>query len=504
MNHPLTEQIIRSITKFGLMEYQPRNSKYKPESYVEPNRKTGKAFAFRSKDDMTNGKGIIFASIEGLMRNDSLTHWTPNIFRYGRYKENSNRKIVEGHSERNLLQINCFCIDIDSIDQKMDVDELLEKSRSCELEPSLIIETPKGYHLYLNLDEPSFISSANNYKSLKVAKRISQHIRKAYSMGMPGVDIGCNHFGIFRFPSFDSILYWEEDKLYNFEELMDWSIAQSKTNDQGRSPLSRTNPMKLVTHYPQVNSGWFKRLLSQTSISNKSGYARNTTLFTLALACYGSSLPYSDCFDLLWSFNSALDYPLDDGEFTRTLESAYSGKYKGASQEYIDYLIGDLCHERQCQQSFGQNTTWHKYKKKRRDRKYSHYEEWEGDLLQWLNKTSSKPIYKTNLSSIVKALGIPLSTLKEVLKRLKEKGLLWYKSTRGRNARTYMATTATLLNAVQRLRIKYAEQWRNAVLALFGDKTLALSFVTYASFPRHEQSGQLHLSNYIDFKLNTG
>lgn len=484
MSHPLVEKVINSITKSGLMLYQPRNSKYKTKDYVGPTRKTGKVFAFRSKENMTNGKGIIFSSVEGLLKNDNLTHWTPNVFSYGRYKENSNRKIVEGHYERNLMQINCFCIDVDCGAQKMDLQELLELSRACDLEPSLVINTPKGYHLYLNLDNPSYISNANNYKSLKVAKRVSQHIRKAYSEVIPGVDIGCNHFGIFRYPSFDEILFWEEDKLYNFEELMEWSITREKTQSKGISGPS-TPVLRIVSRYPQINSSWFKALINKKDISNNSaGYARNNTLFTLALACYGSGLPYSDCNDMLWTWNQGISAPLDDSEFARTLKSAYSGKYKGASKDYIDELLGNQNEDRRHdQRGFADNRTWYKYKKERKYRKYSHFDEWERDLLVWLNKTSQKAIHKARLSTIVEAINIPLSTLKEVLKRLKEKGMIWYETTRGRKGRTYLATKATLLNAVQMLKNKYASQWRNAVLALFNDKALASSFVTFATSP---------------------
>ncbi len=83
--------------------------------------------------------------------------------------------------------------------------------------PTLIVDTPKGYHCYFliqnynqetdSFDKASYISNSNDFKSLRVAKRISENIRKSIQNRLPQVDMGCNHFGIFRFPTKKKILY---------------------------------------------------------------------------------------------------------------------------------------------------------------------------------------------------------------------------------------------------------------------------------------------------------
>ncbi|PWG51632.1 hypothetical protein [Ligilactobacillus salivarius] len=87
------------ILKGGLRKYKFINSKIKPIDYSE-NMK-GSIFAFRSKELMQDSKGFIITSEEAVSEQKEITHWTPNVYRYGKYVDNK-KIIVKGHEEKNL------------------------------------------------------------------------------------------------------------------------------------------------------------------------------------------------------------------------------------------------------------------------------------------------------------------------------------------------------------------------------------------------------------------
>ncbi|PFL22852.1 replication initiation protein, partial [Bacillus thuringiensis] len=103
------------------------------------------------------------------------THWTPNIFRVGTYIDR-NTKIIKGHEERNLKQINCFTVDIDTKDLTPGEIVLAAMDKQLGM-PTVIVESVKGYQVYFVLDKPLFISNKNDFRGLRSAKRISENIR---------------------------------------------------------------------------------------------------------------------------------------------------------------------------------------------------------------------------------------------------------------------------------------------------------------------------------------
>ncbi|HCT6699244.1 TPA: RepS protein, partial [Enterococcus faecalis] len=91
--------VISVILKSGIREYKYLNSKIKPIGYKAEGKK-GAIFGFRSKELMTESRGIVLTSQEALAENeDKFTHWTPNVYSYGAYADD-NRTIVKGHNER--------------------------------------------------------------------------------------------------------------------------------------------------------------------------------------------------------------------------------------------------------------------------------------------------------------------------------------------------------------------------------------------------------------------
>ena len=170
----------------GLMEYKKIGSRASLSQQIESNRqnsinKQGIVFVTRSKEDLLSShgvKGYIVSSKESVMEDSNLlSHWTPNVFNYGTYT-NQLRKYIKGHEETNLQQINTFVVDIDS--KKQSYTEILTAALDHSVGvPTLILETPKGFQAYFVLDKPLFISNKNDFRGLKVAKRISENIKRS-------------------------------------------------------------------------------------------------------------------------------------------------------------------------------------------------------------------------------------------------------------------------------------------------------------------------------------
>ena len=229
LNQQQYTEVIKRILKNGIKQFNNKNILPLSKSTD----KQGVVAGFTSKKNMAKTEGIIFRSMDKLLENgESLTHWTPNVYSWlGGGKGRS----IWGHNEQNLIQINTFVADIDFPvnETKTDINTLLLYLLEEGLLPTLILDTPKGYHVYFFVqnynvnndlfDKPSYISNANDYKSLKVAKRISENIRFSIKKRLPQVDMGCNHFGIFRFPTQKNIVHYEPNFVNTFEGYLKWS-----------------------------------------------------------------------------------------------------------------------------------------------------------------------------------------------------------------------------------------------------------------------------------------
>ncbi|SUN25608.1 RepE/RepS primase family protein [Streptococcus agalactiae] len=190
-----TETIYKLILKDGLRQIKFKNSHLKLVSSAEEG-KRGAIFAYRSKANMIKARGLVLTSMEAVSENqDSFTHWTPNVYRYGSYSD-SKRQITRGHSEDNLRQVNTFYIDFDitSSAEEMTSGDILTAAIDLGFMPTLILKSDKGYQAYFVLSEPAYVTSHSQFRVVKVAKAISQNLRNYFSQTLP-VDMTCNHFG---------------------------------------------------------------------------------------------------------------------------------------------------------------------------------------------------------------------------------------------------------------------------------------------------------------------
>ncbi|MGE7839089.1 primase C-terminal domain-containing protein [Viridibacillus arvi] len=438
--------VLNIILHEGLTTYKMKHSKASLPARIEAEKadkqhKKGAVFAVRSKSDFTsNGvKGYIVTSKETLLEDATqLTHFTPNIYRKFCYSDEK-RSMIKGFEEKNLLQINTFVVDIDT--KRFNVQDIL---LSCIDEsigtPTLIVESACGYQVYFALSDPLFISNKNNFRGLTVAKRISDNLKK--SLKCVDADLFCNDFGFFRLPKPDNIVWMQLDHIYSMEQLIEWSRRQ---DDNQSRPLFVV-PSKL-TKSSVMKSEWFTKLVQAVDIKGQKGQlGRNNAMFTLALVCFGEGWAKERTFNFLDEYNSNLKYPLPLADIHTLLNSAYSGKYKGASKEYVEALLAEYVEGGTfIPVNFGYKGGWYKFKKDRKDRVRSHYEEWEQDIISYISaeKSSSEMFLWRTQKEICAAIDIPQSTLNAILK--KSTRLLKTVKGKGRFAKTGWTTISLFI-----------------------------------------------------------
>ena len=334
-------EIMQFMTHNSLLLYKKKGSRvssdkvvaYETKGKKNPYRK-GVVFVSPSKADLIEGKGYVVTSYETLHeKRNILSHWTPNTYRGGTYY-NFKKRIIKGHTRNNLKQINVIGFDIDT--KEVDLYALYLGCEELGLpRPNLLLETPRGFQVFFVLDTPFYIHNQNDYKSLRVAERLSDNVRKALSAYVP-VDTNCVPFGFYRIPREDNVLDFYDEPA-NTRELISWSIQFE--NQERRNFLHVINNKNTSVMNP-VSSEWYQALVCATDINRGHHSAsRNNALMTLALANYASGRPIEDAYDELDQFNSNLANPLNKSQFERTVKSAYSGKYKGVKRSYVEGLL---------------------------------------------------------------------------------------------------------------------------------------------------------------------
>ncbi|EOW1885837.1 primase C-terminal domain-containing protein, partial [Enterococcus hirae] len=297
------------LLKDGLRIYKFKNSRLKPVGCTE-NEQKGSIFIYYSKEALTVSRGIVVTSLEAIEEQaDSITHWTPNVYRYGKYTDDK-RLVVKGHFEKNLRQINTFIVDIDSKDNH-EGEIILACMDQLGFMPTLILESDCGYQVYFILSTPAYVTSKSNFKVIEVAKRISMTIRSQLAKQLVGIDIGCNHFGIARFPNKGNIVFYESENQYSFSEWINWSMKQ--TSDQMAEQKEKLIVFPEKKEYRQIDEPWFDLLLRKANIIGGEGrLGRNNVIFTLSLAYYSSGYSQETCTYNMFEFNERLKEPLTE------------------------------------------------------------------------------------------------------------------------------------------------------------------------------------------------
>lgn len=435
--------------------------------------KRGITFLVRHKEHFMNGKvkGFISGSLNSIQHNiNSCTHWSPNLFANGTYTD-STRKYIKGYYEENLRQINTFVVEIDT--KEHSIGEIILECVDTGLgEPTLILESDRGYHVYFVLDKPTYVTAQSNYKSLKVAKRISLNMKRALSS--ISVDMECNDFTFFRMPNSSNVVWFNESNTKSFSMLMNWSMQYDDS-------IGRTFKVLQGGKSNGNSTDWIRGLIGNNLIKGTKGkLGRNNILFTLALSCFEEGKDLSICYDILDEFNSTLQSPISNKAIKSIIKSAYSGKYNGASEDYISDFYDNYSTKTYTKSNTSRH--WYKHKKARVDRTRSHYNEWEVDINKYINaNVGNKRHIELSQSELCSVIGISRSTLNEIMKN--SRILIKSVNGKGRNATTKWTTISTLYNyaitKVRSIRIGYTKFIESFVTDVVNDYQLspALKFV---------------------------
>lgn len=439
------QEIRELILKQGISNYKKIGStRSLPNQVTDTKFKTKKGAipVVRSKDDLvTPGgvKGYVITSLETLMEDvDRISHWSPNVFNYLTYTD-IHRTHLKGHEEKNLQQINTFVVDIDS--KRQSNNEILSVALENSIgAPTMILETPKGFQAYFVLEQPLYISNKNDFRGLRVAKRVSENIKLSLAKVLHGVDVSCNDFGFFRMPNKQNVRWFSKELVYDFGSLIAWSRREDDDRGRGLFVVPQKRQQVDVTE-----TAWFQELLRVQNVKGTSGQlGRDNLMYTLALASYSAGKGSSETLDLLDEYNSRLNHPVRHSEVEKIVRSAYKGRFQGASKTYIRELL-DAWGVKKDIQIQSSRAGWYKFKKERQDRKRSHYDEWEGDLLTYINQMTDRqqPVHWTTQKAICEAINIPRSTLNEVIRRSKK--VMIKRRGKGRAAQTGIASVGVLL-----------------------------------------------------------
>ncbi|MDT9543398.1 primase C-terminal domain-containing protein [Streptococcus mutans] len=456
------------ILKNGLRKAKFKNSHLKPVPAAEEG-KRGAIFAFRSKANMIKARGLVLTSMEAIFENeDSFTHWTPNVYRFGAYSDDR-RQITRGHAEKNLSQINTFYIDFDitSSAEEMTSGDILTAAIDLGFMPTLILKSDKGYQAYFILNEPAYVTAHSQFKVVKVAKAISQNLRNYFGQTLP-VDMTCNHFGIARMPRTDNIEFFHEEYMYSFQEWLDWSMKQSDlpfpNKKANLTVIAGTEGVK------QINEPWYQLLMKEANIKgDKALMGRNNVLFTLALANFSSGVSQGDCEVVLADFNGHLAEPLSQDEFLKVIRSAYSGKYEAASRDYITLLCKAWVNENLKASELFVKQKWYKFKKKRADRKHSYLHEWKTDVMAYLEGfyQSEDPFIQATKKAIREELNIPERSLDKVLKALKADHKIFFAVKSGRGGGIRLASVKAIILSLIQVKKERQEAYFANIAAFF-------------------------------------
>ncbi|MEK4231329.1 primase C-terminal domain-containing protein [Solibacillus sp. FSL H8-0538] len=497
--------VFNTILHEGLLTYNPKSSKAPADlqrraKQLDKLHKKGAVFAVRDKSHFECGvKGYIITSKETLIEQaDRISHFTPNVFRRYYYADDK-RETIKGFEEKNLLQINTFVIDIDT--QRHSVNDiLLACIDECIGQPTLILKSDRGYQVYFALTKPFFISNKYNFRSLKVAKRIADNIKR--SLSSVEADLLCNDFGFFRTPNTKNVRWFNELATYDPSTLIAWS--QRKDADEGRELY--VVPQK-TTSSALLNADWFRQLIHTKAVQGQKGQiGRNNMLFTLALVCYQDGRDQAYAYDLLDEYNSNLHAPLKPQDIKTILASAYSGSYHGPKKEYVEQLLSlYVCTEMDMPVSFGK-TIWYKHKKAREDRTRSHLHEWEQDITNWISaeKSSSEPFIWRTQKELCSEIGISNSSLNKLLKQSKK--LLKTTTGKGRNAKTGWTTVEHYIAYIIWLKKDLGTRFGEAIQTIVNEHIDLLepvagykTLVNYVQKMRHEQpiTEQLFMADYL-------
>lgn len=330
------------------------------------------------------------------------TYFTPN----GYYRRDL--RLTE-----TLRWLNAYVFDLDCSGESL-TDVFDRTDRAGLPRPTAIVKTPSGgYHIHYFFSEPVRATT----KAIKLYTAIMGHL--ANEIGSDSHAVGANR--IFRTPTVESLIYFEPQNRYDFDEFKSWRDLNHPLVDYASDGNVYVHTNNLM------NSAAVLQILHTRC---NPGY-REQTCFTLALAMKAEG----------WSEEAAKDSILEwhrnyceqgGKESFSKRDALYKVHYvykksslHAPSAEAIRELSGMPFY-------YARKTQW-EAAKPREDRVRAHIQERKADLLELIRNEKELTGTQAELSS---RISCPLSTYKLIVKNLVSEGVLKVETQRGRGGNT--------------------------------------------------------------------
>lgn len=327
---------------------------------------------------------------------EAYTYYTPNTF-YRNDRRDSGA----------LRWLNAMFIDIDvknGQNESMILPDVLEMVTAAGLPaPSLLVSTPSGgFHVYWYFHSPK--------RAFPKVTELYKHIQAAIAEVLHGdlQAVGAERW--LRMPTAENTVY-QSDSRVSFDELCDWlAIYQEELKEE---KLQR----KAVCVGP---AGLLGHAAIQQLLKGVSEGKRDNTCYTLALAFKASGYDEKETEARLQEWNTRNNPAMRQIDVKRKVKSAFKkGAPGGPSAEWIRRLSGMAFTYQHWEEA-----------KPREERTYSHFDEWEQDVIRYLKSqggqvsAGQRTIAQAIKSSSDEAKSIPYSTFKKVIEHLVQIGII--------------------------------------------------------------------------------
>lgn len=337
-------------------------------------------------------------------QSESNTYYTPNTF----YRN-------DRRAQETLRWLNAVVLDVDTKNGQNEgliLPDLLDRIGAAGLpQPSLIVRTPSGgFHVHFILDQPrkAYSNAVRRYQLLQRTM--------AEAIGADLQAIGAERF--FRIPTENNIIF-QTDSTVSFDALNDWYWINHVD--------SRTSYSRASGHADLSGRGMLKHPAFQALLQGVQVGARDQTAYTLALAFKVEGYSDEEAASKLHAWNELLDTPLPSWQIDKKIKSAYrEGAKKGPKASFVTELSGI---------PFKYGSIWEPAKP-REERKNSHFDEWENDIIQSLKVLPGNEIIDSQ-RKLAAYWGMSLSSFQHVIRSLMESERITVEVTgKGRAAKT--------------------------------------------------------------------
>lgn len=327
-----------------------------------------------------------------------------------------------GRKEKYIRWINAIFIDIDNL--KFDTTaELISLFTAVNMpEPTVINETTSGYHVYWLLDE----RVPGTPKAKKLYKLIMSNIQLALNTKIPLMDTKVKDLPRYmQVPH--NIIYSNYSNMVSFRTFKNWVNEYGQDNFKTRLKAKNNKIKKNKTKSYKTNKDHIDEntnnlnqrtldLVNRIYWNKVEEGNRHSACFTLSMfyKLIGYSKEKSLDTLLKWNGNHSYDVaskPHHMSEVESTVTNVYDNNYPWG---YFINNLKDITGEKIV--AFNNHALTRKERKNKGG--YSHYSEWINDIVTFLCNNEIGVINGSQVE-LAEMFSMPLSTFKEIVKRLK-------------------------------------------------------------------------------------